>query len=101
MPKRGFALPRGLDQILGFIVLGALILAAGAKTALVVGGLFALGGFGSLADRRRNPFAGLGMIAFGLALAIGAMSITDGENPFAPPPASAPADRKDAPKPGS
>jgi hypothetical protein len=94
----GFTLPRSLEGCLGFIILGAIILACGAKATLLVAALCTLGGFGSLADRRRNAFAGLGMIAFGLALAIGGLMISGGNNPFEFPPVKPAAEVKDAPK---
>ena len=61
---------RSVIGLLAFIALIAIIIAGGANTALIVGALSLLGGFGSLGDRRRDSFSGFGMMAFGAILLI-------------------------------
>lgn len=76
MATRVSAGTKSVSGCFAFILLGAIIFAGGATTALIVGSLFALGGFGSLADRRRNLFTGLGMISFGVVLILGGLALS-------------------------
>jgi hypothetical protein len=59
---------RSLAGCLSLVFLAGIVLAGGAMTALVVGGILVAGGFFSLGDRRRDPFAGFGAMAFGAFL---------------------------------
>lgn len=61
---------KGLGGCLGFVILGAIIVAGGSTISLIVGGLLVLGGFSQLGDGRRNPFTGFGAMAFGFILCV-------------------------------
>jgi hypothetical protein len=59
---------RSIAGCLAFLVLGGLIVYAGASASIIFGALSLLGGFTQIGDRRRDGFSGFGMMAFGAIL---------------------------------
>jgi len=59
---------KSMGGFLGFVILAAIMMLAGPTVCFVLGGLSLLGGWGALGDRRRNPFTGFGLMAFGVVL---------------------------------